>query len=397
MTKKYHIADRMKDIQPFHVMALLGRARELESQGRDIVHMEIGEPDFTTAQPIIDAGINALKDGQTHYTPSLGLPALREAISDFYKQRYNVNIPARRIVITPGASGALQLIFSALVNPDDAVLMADPGYPCNRHFVRLNEGQAIGVPVSDETDYQLNAELVEEYWTENTVAVMLASPSNPTGTIVKSDALHAISSATKKCGGKLIVDEIYHGLVYDEDISSVLNIDSDDAFVINSFSKYFGMTGWRVGWLVAPEAYVDAIDRLAQNVFLAASTPAQYAALAALKSDALDILEQRKTEFAQRRDYLLPALRELGFDIPVEPQGAFYIYANCSKFTDDSYQFANDLLEEAGVAITPGIDFGSNKPEQHVRFAYTTSLENLKKGVERIKAFLDKTKVGRSD
>ncbi|NNG13791.1 MAG: aminotransferase class I/II-fold pyridoxal phosphate-dependent enzyme, partial [Gammaproteobacteria bacterium] len=220
MSKKPHIAARMNDIQPFHVMALLGRARELEAQGRDIVHMEIGEPDFTTAQPIIDAGIKALQAGQTHYTPSVGLPALREAISTFYKQRYDVDVPARRIVITPGASGALQLIFSVLVNPGNAVLMADPGYPCNRHFVRLNEGEPVGVPVEADTDYQLTADLLEEYWSENTVAAMLASPSNPTGTIVSKDALRAMHAVAQKCGGHLIVDEIYHGLVYDEDIST---------------------------------------------------------------------------------------------------------------------------------------------------------------------------------
>lgn len=389
MSKKSRIAKRMDDIQPFHVMALLGRARELEAQGREIVHMEIGEPDFTTAQPIIDAGIHALQAGQTHYTPSVGLPALREAISAFYKQRYDVDVPARRIVITPGASGALQLIFSVLVNPGDAVLMADPGYPCNRHFVRLNEGEPVGVAVGADTDYQLTAELLERSWSENTVAAMLASPSNPTGTLVSNDSLRAMHAVTEKHNGSLVVDEIYHGLVYDEDVETALNV-SDDIFVINSFSKYFGMTGWRVGWLVAPEAYVDAIDRLAQNIFLAASTPAQHAALAAFTPESVDILEQRRAAFAKRRDYLLPALRGLGFDIPVTPQGAFYLYANCSKFTDDSYQFANELLEEAGVAITPGIDFGSNKPEQHLRFAYTTSLENLRKGVERIKAFLDK-------
>lgn len=390
MSRKPHIASRMNDIQPFHVMALLGRARELEAQGRDIVHMEIGEPDFTTAQPIIDAGVKALQAGQTHYTPSLGLPALREAISAYYKQRYKLEVPARRIVVTPGGSGALQLIFSTLINPGDAVIMADPGYPCNRHFVRLNEGEAIGVPVNADSDYQLTAELLEQYWSGNTVAAMLASPSNPTGTIVSDLELQAMHAVTREHGGCLIVDEIYHGLVYDEDIGTALTIADDDIFVINSFSKYFGMTGWRVGWLVAPEAYIDAIDRLAQNVFLAASTPAQYAALAAFQPESIAILEQRRAAFAERRDYLLPALRGLGFDIPVTPQGAFYLYANCSRFTDDSYRFAQQLLEEAGVAITPGIDFGSHRPEQHLRFAYTTSLENLQKGVERIKAFLDK-------
>ena len=390
MNNKRHIAARMNDIQPFHVMALLGRARELEAEGRDIVHMEIGEPDFTTAQPIIDAGIRALQNGQTHYTPSIGLPALREAISVFYQQHYSIDVPASRIVITPGASGALQLIFNTLINPGDSVLMADPGYPCNRHFVRLNEGEAIGIPVNAGSNYQLTAELVEQHWSESTVAAMLASPSNPTGTIVTANDLRDIHAVTQKRGGQLVVDEIYHGLVYDEDISSALALEADDVFVINSFSKYFGMTGWRVGWLVAPTDYIDAIDRLAQNIFLAASTPAQHAALAAFEPESLVIHEQRRADFAARRDYLLPALRDLGFDIPVTPQGAFYLYADCSRFTDDSFHFAGQLLEEAGVAITPGKDFGFYKPEQHVRFAYTTSLENLQKGVERIKGFLDK-------
>jgi aspartate/methionine/tyrosine aminotransferase len=267
--------------------------------------------------------------------------------------------------------------------------MADPGYPCNRHFVRLNEGEAIGVPVNADTDYQLTADLLEQYWSANTVAAMLASPSNPTGTIVSDEALQAMHAVSSAHGGHLVVDEIYHGLVYDQDIDTALSI-ADDVFVINSFSKYFGMTGWRIGWLVAPEGYIDAIDRLAQNIFLAASTPAQYAALAAFQPETMEILEQRRAAFAERRDYLLPALRELGFDIPVTPQGAFYLYADCSRFTDDSYQFASQLLEEAGVAITPGLDFGSHKPEQHMRFAYTTSIENLRKGVERIREFLGK-------
>lgn len=382
-----HIATRMNDIKPFHVMALLARARELEAQGREIIHMEIGEPDFVTPQPIIDAGIAALARGETHYTPALGLPALRDAISGFYKHQYSINVPASRIVITPGASGALQLVFSTLVNPGDAVLMADPGYPCNRHFVRLNEGQAIGVPVDASTDYQLTPALLQQYWTDNSVAAMLASPSNPTGTIIPHTDIQSMYEFVAAQGGKLIVDEIYHGLVYNNTIDSALAI-ADDIFVINSFSKYFGMTGWRIGWLVAPEDYIDPVDRLAQNIFLAASTPAQHAALAAFSPESVAILEQRRKEFEQRRDYLLPALRELGFDIPSQPQGAFYLYANCTKFSDDSFAFTEHLLEEVGVAITPGIDFGIHKASEHVRFAYTTSIENLEKGVERLRSFV---------
>ena len=382
-----HIADRMDDIQPFHVMALLGRARELEAQGRSIIHMEIGEPDFVTAQPIIDAGIAALAAGQTHYTPTMGLPALREAISDYYQSHYKVDVPARRIVITPGASGALQLAFSVLINPGDAVVLADPGYPCNRHFVRLNEGQSIAANVDAHSNYQLNESILKETWTSNSVVAMLASPSNPTGALVSDDELKAMHDFVVQQDGVLVVDEIYHGLVYGQQEKTALSI-SDDIFVINSFSKYFGMTGWRLGWLVVPEEYVDAVDRLAQNIFLAASTLAQHAALAAFKPEAIAIFDQRRDEFAERRDYLLPALREVGFEIPVNPNGAFYLYANCEKFSANSYEFVRDLLEKAGVAITPGIDFGDNAADKHVRFAYTTSLENLKEGVARIKNFL---------
>jgi len=381
------IADRMDDIQPFHVMALLGRARELEAQGRSIIHMEIGEPDFVTAQPIIDAGIAALQEGQTHYTPTMGLPALRDAISVYYQSHYGVEVPARRIIITPGASGALQLAFSVLVNPGDAVVLADPGYPCNRHFVRLNEGKSISANVDANSHYQLNESILKENWRENAVAAMLASPSNPTGSIVNESDLRAMHDFVRQQNATLVVDEIYHGLVYGEPAKTALAI-ADDIFVINSFSKYFGMTGWRLGWLVVPEAYVDAVDRLAQNIFLAAPTLAQHAALAAFEPATMTIFDKRRDEFAARRDYLLPALRELGFNIPVNPGGAFYLYANCEKFSENSYDFVSELLEQAGVAITPGIDFGDYEASKHVRFAYTTSLENLKEGVARIKKFI---------
>ncbi len=383
------IARRMADIQPFHVMDLLARARALEAAGKDIVHMEIGEPDFVTPQPIIAAGQRALAEGRTHYTPACGLPELRAAISDHYQREQGLAIAPERIVITPGASGALQLVLSVLINPGDQVLMADPGYPCNRHFVRLVEGEAVGIPVTAATDFQLTAELVERAWTARTVAVLLASPSNPTGTLIGAEELAAIHRVVQQRGGMLIVDEIYHGLVYDTKTRSALH-NGADIFVINSFSKYYGMTGWRLGWLVAPDAWLRSIDKLAQNIFLAASTPAQYAALAAFTLETQAILEQRRAEFQARRDYLLPALRELGFIIAGTPQGAFYLYADCSRFTDDSYRFVYDVLEIAGVAITPGIDFGSNAPQRHVRFAYTTSLERLREGINRLTKHLTK-------
>lgn len=380
-------AERMGSIQPFHVMALLARARELEAEGRSIIHMEIGEPDFVTPQPVIDAGIKALQSGYTHYTPAVGLQVLRERIAEFYRVRYSVDIDPQRVIVTPGASAALQLILAAVVNPGEQVLMADPGYPCNRNFVYLLNGQPLGIPVTAASNYQPTPQQVRDDWTEQVAALLVASPSNPTGTLLGEQILREYYAIAAARGGCLIVDEIYHGLIYGEPASTALAV-SDDIFVVNSFSKYFGMTGWRLGWLIAPQAYVADMDKLAQNLFLAAPTIAQHAALKAFDEENINILETRRHEFQQRRDFLLPALRDIGFDIPVIPEGAFYLYANCSRFTDDSFSFTAQLLEDAGVAITPGIDFGVNQPETHVRFAYTTSLENLQEGVRRLREYL---------
>lgn len=381
------IADRMARIKPFYVMDLLAKARSLEAEGRSIIHMEIGEPDFITPAPIIHAGEAALAAGETHYTPAKGLPALREAIAGFYASSYGVDIDPARIIVTPGASGALQLVMSVLINPGESVLMADPGYPCNRHFVELVDGKPVGVPVGADTGYQLTAEIVETAWRPDTKAVLVATPANPTGTLLTLEELTALHDTVSRLGGLLIVDEIYQGLIYDAVGGTALSI-ADDIFVINSFSKFFGMTGWRLGWLVAPEAAVDPLDRLAQNIFLAAPTLSQHAALKAFEPEVLEILETRRVEYLQRRDFLLPALREMGFELPVTPQGAFYLYANCETVTDDSHAFAEALLEEAGVAVTPGRDFGFNRPEAHLRFAYTTSLPNLEEGVARLRKFI---------
>ena len=382
------IARRMGDIGPFEVMELLGRARELEAEGRHIIHMEIGEPDFVTPEPIIAAGQAALASGKTHYTPALGLTELRQAIAGFYRQRYGVEVPWECIVITPGASGALLLALGVVLDPGQEVLMADPGYPCNRHFARFIEGRALSVPVGTETHYQLSAELIEQHWTAQSRAVMLASPSNPTGTLLDSEALQAIAETMAARNGTLIVDEIYHGLVYDTRAETALGI-TDQAFVINSFSKYFSMTGWRLGWLVVPEPYLREVEKLAQNLFIAAPTLAQHAALAAFQPETLAILEERRQAFQERRDYLLPALRELGFKIPVTPQGAFYLYADCTAFSADSHALSRALLEEAGVAVTPGRDFGRYRADAHLRFAYTTSMENLQEGIARLGAYLN--------
>jgi len=387
MSRQYaHIARRMADIEPFHVMDLLARARTLEATGRDIVHMEIGEPDFVTPAPVREAAKQALDAGKTRYTPAMGLPALREAISRFYQTDYGVSVAPERIIVTPGASGALLLALGVLVNPGEQVLMADPGYPCNRHFVRLLEAGAVGVPTGPGSAYQLTPALLEQHWTADTIAVLLASPSNPTGTGVDTDSLADMHRVIAARGGRLVVDEIYHGLVYDGAVNSALSV-SDELFVINSFSKYFCMTGWRLGWLVAPVDYVREVDKLAQNIFLAAPTVSQHAALAAFAPESRDILNGYRDAFRQRRDFLLPALQELGFHIPVTPAGAFYLYADCTRFTDDSYAFALDVLEKVGVAITPGRDFGANQPERHLRFAYTTSLARLEEGVERLAAY----------
>jgi Aspartate/tyrosine/aromatic aminotransferase len=377
-------AERMRDIQSFHVMALLAEARQREAAGQDIIHMEVGEPDFPTPPPIVEAGVKALQAGKTKYTAACGLPALREAIADYYARRFGVNISPQRIMITPGASGALQLVLGALLNPGDEVLMTDPGYPCNRHFVRLFEGIATGLPVGAETAYQLTPEHIQHYWRKSTRAVMLATPANPTGTVLSVAQLAALYAEVQPRGGQFIVDEIYQGLTYGIPDVTALAVDADNIWVINSFSKYFGMTGWRLGWVVAPEWAVSTLDRLAQNIFLAASTPAQYAALAAFTPEALAVMETQRQALQRRRDFLLPALRTLGFSVRAEPQGAFYIYAGSERFGDDAQRLCAAMLDKTGVVFTPGIDFGSNQATTHVRFAYTTSVARLEQAVERL-------------
>ena len=381
-------SQRASQITPFHVMRLLARATELEVQGRDIIHMAVGESDFKTPQPVIDAAKVAIATDNMHYTPATGLPALKQKLSEHYQQAYQVDVDPDRIVITPGSSGALLLSLACVVEPGKNILMADPGYPCNRNFSYFLDGDVCAINVDETTNYQLTAELIEQHWDKNTVGVILASPSNPTGTLIASSQLKAMVDVVNSKDGSIFMDEIYHGLVYASDkTKSILNF-TDTAFVINSFSKFYGMTGWRVGWCVVPEPYLTYVDNFAQNIFLATATPAQHAALAAFEPQTQAILEQRRETFRQRRDFLLPALRALGFQIKSEPQGAFYIYADCSALTDDSEQFAEQLLEQADVAITPGMDFGDNRFKQHVRFAYTTSLERLQAGVDRIAEFL---------
>lgn len=381
------IAHRMHGITPFYVMELLQRAKQLEQLGRDIIHMEIGEPDFTTPLLVVEAGLQFLRNGDVKYTSAGGLPELRTAIADYYRQRHALNIPAERIFITPGASGAFLLAFGISLNPARSVIMADPCYPCNENFVRLFDASIQAVAVDAGSGYQLDADLIARHWRETTQGALIASPSNPTGTLIDNGALQAAICEVQRRGGCFYSDEIYHGLVYDAEANTALS-HSDELFVINSFSKYFGMTGWRVGWLVVPEAFVGVADRLAQNIFISTPTHSQYAALASFSPENRAELESRRQEFHRRRDFLYENLLRLGFKITCKPEGAFYIYADCSMFTADSFQFARDLLETEGVAVTPGRDFGYNHPEKHIRFAYTASIDRMSDALTRLERFL---------
>lgn len=386
------LAQRVSNIQPFHVMALLARAKHLQAQGYDVIHMEVGEPDFDTPAPIVAAGIEALKQGKTHYTPAAGLPILREVIARYYGERFGVDVSPERVLITTGASGALGLVTAALFNPTDRVMLADPGYPCNSNFLHLIGARPQCVPTGVETRFQLTAALAEMHWKDDTAGVLVASPSNPTGTLLDLQALGDLHEVTRERDAVLLVDEIYQGLTYGVESATALSLPhaGEDVVVINSFSKYFGMTGWRLGWVVAPETLVPALDKLAQNFYLAAPTPSQYAALAAFTPETMTLLEARRNELHARRDYLLQALPALGFSIPVVPDGAFYIYCDVSALTTDSFAFCEDLLEKAYVAVTPGKDFGQQDAGRYLRIAYTAPIPRLQEAVARIASHLQK-------
>jgi aspartate/methionine/tyrosine aminotransferase len=377
-------AARLADIAPFHVVELLTRARELEAAGRDIIHMEVGEPDFATPAPIVAAAVDALNSGKTLYTQALGLPELRQAISDFYRHRYGVAVPASRIAVTNGASGALNLAFACLADPGREWLLADPGYPCNRHILRTYEGRPVSIPVGPESNFQPTPAQVGAAWNEHTAGLLVASPANPTGTLLTLPEIAALAEVCRARDGHFLVDEIYHGLTYECDAPTACAA-GDDIWVINSFSKYFQMTGWRLGWMVIPEAFVRDVEKLAQNLVLCPSTPAQYAALAAFRPETIAILEERRAEFRRRRDFLAPALEAIGLSVVARPEGAFYLYCNCSAVAADSFALARKLLEDAGVAATPGLDFGANAPEKYIRFAYTTGVDRLAEAVERLR------------
>jgi aspartate/methionine/tyrosine aminotransferase len=377
----------MAAIEPFRVVEVMEAAWALEAAGRSVVWFCVGEPDFGTPPQVVAAAGASTRDGHVHYTGSLGIPELREAISDYYARRLGVGVPPGRIVVATGASGALLMALAATLDPGREVVLADPGYPCNRSFVRLYEGAVRGVAVDSGSNYQLTAALVEAAWTERTGGVLLATPSNPTGTVVPPAELTAIADTVAARRGVLYVDEIYGELVYDRAPSTVLG-HTEDAFVVNSFSKTFGMTGWRLGWLVTPEWALDAVRSLAQNMYISPPAPAQHGALAAFTPEVWDLVGARRHAFQERRDVLVGGLRSIGFGVPVRPEGAFYVYADISAFDDDSAVFARRVLHDAGVAVTPGCDFGRNAAERHVRFSYTTSLEQVHEGLDRLAAYL---------
>ncbi|MBU6492382.1 MAG: pyridoxal phosphate-dependent aminotransferase [Burkholderiales bacterium] len=387
LTCALQLAQRVAQIAPFHVMELAKQAAHLEQAGRPIIHMGIGEPDFTAPEPVVAAAAQAMRDGRTQYTNALGLRPLREAIAGFYRARHGLDIAPERIIVTAGASAALVLACAALVNPGDEVLMPDPCYPCNRHFVAAFDGRPVLVPSGPEDRFQLSAAHVEAHWGPRTRGVLLASPSNPTGTSIAPDELARIARIARERGGFTVVDEIYQGLSYDAPPVSALT-HGDDILVVNSFSKYFNMTGWRLGWLVVPPALVPDFEKLSQNLFICPSAIAQYAALACFSPEALSIYEQRKEEFRQRRDFIVPALEKLGFKVPVKPDGAFYVYADISGVNHparhDSDALTQALLHEAEVVLVPGLDFGHADPRRYIRLSYATSQAQLHEAVERL-------------
>jgi aspartate/methionine/tyrosine aminotransferase len=391
------ISTRAQRIEPFYVMEVAKAASQLALEfahgDRPMIFLNIGEPDFTAPPLVREAAAKAIRDGATQYTHATGLGALRERISSWYSQRFGVRVPAQRIVVTAGASAALQLACLALIEPGDEVLMPDPSYPCNRHFVSAADGQAVLVPTGADERYQLSAAKVEAHWGSKTRGVLLASPSNPTGTSIHPDELRRIHGFVGAKGGITLLDEIYLGLSYDETFGHTgLSLD-DQVISINSFSKYFNMTGWRLGWMVVPEVLVPAVERLAQNLFICPSAVAQHAALACFEPKSLAEYERRRAEFKARRDWFIPQLNAMGLTVPVAPDGAFYAWADCSQAcrrlgVDGSWDFAFELMHRAHVAVTPGRDFGSAQTHDFVRFSTANSMAQLQEAAARLKAAL---------
>ncbi|GAB6050061.1 pyridoxal phosphate-dependent aminotransferase [Hydrogenophilus islandicus] len=381
-------APRVQEIAPFHVMELLRRAQALERAGHDVIHMEVGEPDFPTPEPVVAAAERFLRERRVPYTSAAGLPELREAIAADYRERLGVTLPPERIVVTAGASAALTLALALTTRPGDEWLLPDPSYPCNRHLIRLFEGRARLIPVDATHRFQPTPDEIAAAWTPQSRGVLLASPSNPTGTMLTPEEAAALACAVRDRGGLLLLDEIYQGLTFDAPRSTLLRV-VPDAFVVNSFSKYFGMTGWRLGWLVCPdETSAREAEKLAQHLYIAPSTVAQYAALAAFTPETLTILEARRAAFAERRQVLLDGLSRLNLAPPAAPQGAFYAYVDITPLGQDADHWAHRFLEEAFVAVTPGRDFGEHQAGHYLRFAYTTQSERITEACARLQRLL---------
>ena len=390
-------ANRTNNISAFEVMEFVKRANALQDSGKPVIHLSIGEPDFTAPPAVLAALAKASQAGLTQYTPALGIAPLRAAVANYYGERFNVDLPASRIVITAGASAALSLAACALVNAGDRVLMTDPSYPCNRNFIAAFDGIADPVKVSADTRFQMTNSLIDKHWIKNGSAasgMLLATPANPTGTSIPFDDLTAMTDNVASRRGFSIIDEIYLGLSYDSKPHSILEHTSD-VIVTNSFSKFFHMTGWRLGWLVVPEHSINVFERLAQNLYICASALAQRAALACFEPESMAIYDARALEFKLRRDYLIPELKRIGFDIPAEPDGAFYIYLDCETILrklglNGTTALANKLLDEAHICLVPGADFGLNEPERYMRLSYSVGLPTLKEAVARLEKVLAK-------
>ena len=383
-----HLANRTRQIAPFQVMQLVKRANALAEAGKPVIHMSIGEPDFTAPPKVIEALEDAARAGRTQYTSAVGIAPLRRAISHFYDGQHGVSVSPSRIIVTAGASAALSLACAALVNPGDQVLMTDPSYPCNRHFVAACDGLAKLVPVGPESRFQMTDALLREHWSDSVRGALLATPANPTGTSIPFDELGKIIATLRERQAFAIVDEIYLGLSYTSNGVARSALEwGDDIIIANSFSKYFSMTGWRLGWLVVPQAWVDTFEKLAQNLYICPSALAQYAALACFDAESMAIYEQRRLELQRRRDYLMPELLAMGFEIPAAPDGAFYIYLDCSRFSPDSSKFASDLLEREFVSLVPGDDFGFHEPKRYLRLSYATAMPKLQEAIGRMRQF----------
>jgi aspartate/methionine/tyrosine aminotransferase len=391
------LSRRAQAIEPFYVMevakAAAALARDVARSDKPMIFLNIGEPDFTAPPLVQEAAARAVRDGRTQYTHATGLDELRERISAWYGTRFGVQVPARRIVVTAGASAALQLACLALIEAGDEILMPDPSYPCNRHFVSAAEGRSVLLPATAAERFQLTAARVAEAWKPATRGVLLASPSNPTGTSIAHDELRRIHEVVSRHGGVTLIDEIYLGLSHDAQFGqSALAID-DQIISINSFSKYFNMTGWRLGWLVVPEALVPVVERIAQNLFICPSTIAQHAALACFEAESIAEYERRRAEFKARRDFFVPALNAMGLKVPVMPDGAFYAWADCSAACSklgikDSWDFSFEVMQRAHVAVTPGRDFGHAETAQFIRFSTASSLAHLTEAAARLRAML---------